>query len=102
MKKTKKEKQLEKQEKELKKKYKSQEKSRKRREKIEAKAVATAATLKAFKSISGVGEAISFVFVYGKPTVLILVAFVLGYVFRHYGLFSALFKKFGLITEIVK
>jgi len=99
---TKKEKEIKKQEKELKRKQKTQEKEKRRKERRESKAAEREAMLKAFKSISNIGEAIAFVLVYGKNTVLVLASFVLGYLFRHYGLFSAIFKKIGLITEVVK
>jgi len=88
---TKKEKQIKKQEKELERKLKRQEKDKRSKERLEA-----------FKSIGNIGEAGAFVLVYGKNVVLLLVMFILGYVFRHYELFSAIFKKFGLISEVTK
>lgn len=78
------------------------DKNKLRKERLELKAEEREAKLKAFKAIDNVGEAIAFVFVYSKTAILVFLAFILGYVFRHYELFLAIFKKLGIVEKVVK
>jgi len=97
---TKKEKELKKQEREIKKKQKAQDEGRRRRERITLRDEEREAKLKAFKSISNLGEAIGFVITYSGRTVLMGMFFSFGFLFSHFNLTTLIIKKLKIVMGL--
>ncbi len=73
-----------------------------RKEKKAARIAAQKAKLEAFKSIEGFGDAISFIFGYGKSLVLNIAMLSIGYLAGTYNVIPGLLQKFGIISQVVK
>lgn len=72
------------------------------RERKALKAAERKAKLEAFKSIEGIGDAIAFIFGYGKTIAVSIGMFAFGYLFSHFHVINLLLKKFGIIQAVVK